>query len=48
LSLKSLDEFINSLIVMVEKKDTIRSLRLDSLTFNEKENEYLISLSSSL
>ena len=47
-SLKSLDEFINSLIVMVEKKDTIRSLKLDSLTFNEIENEYLISLSSDL
>lgn len=47
-SLKSLDEFINSLILMVEKKDTIRSLKLESLTFNEKENEYLISLSSDL
>lgn len=48
LSLKSLDEFINSLIVMAERKEIIRSLKLDSLTFNEKENEYLVSLSSDL
>lgn len=47
-SLRSIDEFINNLIVMAEEKEVIHSLFLDSLTFEEGKNNYLVSLKSEL
>lgn len=47
-SLLSIDEFINNLILMVEKKEVIHSLFLDSLTFEAGKNSYLLSLKSEL
>lgn len=48
LSLKSIDDFINNLVDMAEKEDTIRTLSLDFLIFDEKNNNYLVALKSEL
>lgn len=47
-SLKSIDQFINNLIVMAEKKEVISSLSLDSLIFYGNDNNYLVALRSKL
>lgn len=47
-SLRAIDEFINNLIGMARKKEVIHSLMLDTLTFDEIENNYLVSLKSKL
>lgn len=47
-SLKSIDEFVNSLANMAEKKEVVSSLSLDSLVFEEKDNNYLVALRSEL
>lgn len=45
-SLSSVDQFLNNLIVMAKKKELISSLTLNSLTFDETKNNYLVSLKS--
>jgi|SRR3989344_5242335 len=47
-SLRSIDEFITNLILMAEKKEVIRSLFLETLTFDVAKNNYLVSLKSDL
>lgn len=47
-SLGAIDELINNLIDMAAKREIISSLSLDSLTFDENGNNYLVSLKSEL
>ena len=47
-SLRGIDEFINNLIDMAEKKEVILSLVIDTLTFDKDKNNYSVSLKSKL
>ncbi len=47
-TLGAIDELINNLIGMAEKKEIIRSVSLDTLTFGEDGNNYLVSLKSDI
>lgn len=46
ISLRSIDEFINNLIKLAEKKEVVQTLFLYELTFEEGKNKYLVSLKS--
>lgn len=47
-SLRAIDDLINTLIDMAEKKEIISSVVLDTLTFNENDISYSVSLKSEL
>lgn len=47
-SLRAIDEFINNLIDMGQRKEVIHSLSLDTLAFDEDKSNYLVSFKSKL
>ncbi|MBI2028731.1 MAG: hypothetical protein HYT07_03940 [Candidatus Levybacteria bacterium] len=47
-SLRAIDELINNLIAMAEKREVISSISLGTLTFDDSGNSYSVSLTSDL